>query len=135
MGAYPNSDALVSPYMYGIVDAGPTLGKVRRPMFPIRIITGNATLEQYDFQLIVKPTPAASVVLSLLPVETWLRTPGGGLPILVQDQMQVATNGKTITIVPNGTEKINGQTQWQIGADYASLVLRPLVDLSGWSAQ
>lgn len=132
---YSNNDVTPSPFLWGRLDAGPTHGNVRRPLFAERVVVGNTNLQFCDFQLIVLPVPAADIILTLMSVRTWLNNPLGGTPFLVQDQMGVSTNGKTITIVPDGAETINGQATWRIVSDYASVMIRPLIDYSGWSAQ
>lgn len=132
---YSNNDVTPSPFLWGKIDAGPTHGLVRRPLFAERVVVGNDVLQLCDFQLVIKPNPVANITLTLMSVRSWLNNPLGATPILIQDMMAVATNSKTITIVPDGIETINGNATWTIVSDYASVVIRPLIDYSGWSAQ
>lgn len=135
MGNFSNNDVTPSPFLWALFDAGPTLGKVRRPVYPSRIVTASETLGLYDFQLLIKPSPAANLTITLPTARSWLNAGGGGFPILIQDQMQCGTNSKTITLTPGGSDTINGQASWSIASDYASVVLRPFPDATGWSAQ
>lgn len=132
---YSNNDVTPSPFLWGKIDAGPTHGYVRRPLFAERVVVGNTDLQVCDFQLIIKPIPAANITITLMSVRAWLNNPLGGTPFLVQDAMDVGTNNKTITIVANGSETINGNATWQVVSDRASVMIRPLTDYSGWSAQ
>lgn len=133
--AYSNNDVTPSPFLWGRIDAGPTHGYVRRPLFAERVVTTNTSLQVCDFQLVVKANPVVGITISLMSVRAWLNNPLGGTPFLVQDAMAVGTNGVEITIVPDGTEKVNGQSTWRIVSDYASVMIRPSTDYSGWSAQ
>lgn len=133
--AYSNNDVSPSPFLWGKLDGGPTHGWVRRPLFAERVIIINDSLQFCDFQLVIKPNPVANITLTLMSVRAWLNNPLGATPFLVQDMMAAATNNKTITIVPNGVETINGNATWTIVSDYASVVIRPLIDYTGWSAQ
>lgn len=133
--AYSNNDVTPSPFLWGRIDAGPTHGYVRRPLFAERVVVTNTQLQVCDFQLVIKPSPAGNIVITLMSVRAWLNNPLGGTPFLVQDAMAVGTNGKTIVLIPDGTETINGSANWSIVSDYASVMIRPLTDYSGWSAQ
>jgi hypothetical protein len=133
--AYTNNDVNPSPFLWGRIDSGPTHGYVRRPLFAERLVTASTTLQFCDFQLLIKPNPVDNITIVLMSVRAWLDSPLGGTPFLVQDQMAVGTQGLSIAIVAAAGEKINGQSSWQIVSDYASVMIRPLIDYSGWSAQ
>lgn len=132
---FSNNDVTPTNFLWTKVDAGPTLGLIRRPLFPQRYITADGSLQLFDFQILVKPSPPANITFTLLSVRDWILQAGGGYPVMIQDMMLAGTNSKTITITPYGAEKINNLSSYSIVSDLAGLVIRPLTDYSGWSSQ
>jgi hypothetical protein len=111
MSGYSNNDVLPSPFLWGRLDAGPTHGYVRRPLFAERVITANDSLQNCDFQLVVRPPIAANISIQFPTARSWLNNPLGGTPILVQDMMQVATNGVTIALLMSDTDTVFSLTK------------------------
>lgn len=117
------------------IDAGPTIGLVRRPMFNDKFITSGTsyTVQPFDFQLLIAVNADFSVNLPL--VNTWMKSPYGLFPIFVKDNGGFADT-HPITVVPAGSDLIDGldpvANPTQIIAKYGSLSLRPKSDLTGW---
>lgn len=135
MSQYPfsNNDVNPSPFLWMNVDCGPSIGLVRRPMFAERILTAadDIIVVPFDFQVIVKKAVPAPTAVYLPDLALWMSREWGGMPLLIMDGGQNAST-YNITITPFGSQTINLQPTWTIAADGGSVLLRPLVDRSGW---
>lgn len=119
------------------IDAGPSIGLVRRPLFNDKYLsTGSTyTIQPFDWRLLIDRA-ATSFGISLLSVATWMRQPYGLFPIQVKDIGNSAgtdISATPITITPNGAETIDGLASVQIVTGGGSLTLEPKSDLSGWN--
>lgn len=86
----------------------------------------------------VAPGTATIAIQRAAPATTGLTLPTvagqNGIPLHVTDQSTSVT-GHTITLTPNGTEKIMTQSSWQListASSLGNLTLYPSVTLSGW---
>lgn len=130
---YPSPDAAVigQGVLFGIVEGGPTFGKIRRPLFPVADITSAAyTVGRFDFQLNVNYNGA--VVITLPSVRTWMRADYGGTPILIKDVGGFCSEVNYIRAAADGSELIDGQATVDLINAYGAMTLRALSDLSGW---
>lgn len=111
------------------VYAGPTLGWIDAPIFQDTIVTGDHTILPYQSIIICKLTAPATLTLPNL--TTWLNNVYGSWPIYVKDY-----NGNfdsfNLTISPVGGVLIDGQASVTMVSRFASGLIRPLSDYSGW---
>lgn len=130
---YPSPDSAVigQAVLFGIVEGGPTFGKIRRPLFPVADITAATyTVGRFDFQLNVNRN--GSVVISLPSARTWMRADYGGTPILIKDIGGFCSEVNFIRLTADGSELIDGQATQDLINAYGAMTLRALSDLSGW---
>lgn len=93
---------------------------------PVREVTeaGDVTVTADDGQILINKTvPAATTV--------HLPAADGASPITIKD---IAGNAETynITIDPDGSETVDGQSTFVIASNYQAATFRPLPDGSGW---
>lgn len=117
--------------LYGIVDAGPTFGRIRRPIFPDRYITdATASVEPFDFQLLVSRN--GIVIITLPSVTNWARQHYGGFPIIIKDKGGFCSETNYIRALAVGSDLIDGQASMDLINAYAAMTIRYYDDLSGW---
>lgn len=132
--SYPDNQPSGQVNLYGWFDGGPTIGRIRRPVFNQRIITaaGGITLQPYDFEILFNKTIGAASSLLLLTAALWMRQPYGLLPIIVKD-MKGDAGTNNIVITPAGSDTIDNQPTFTIAGDYGSITLRVNQTLDGWN--
>lgn len=132
--SYPANQPGGQIWFQAIFDGGPSIGKVRRPVFNDRIITaaGNVNVEPYDYLILVKKTVGAATTVFLPLVSLWMRQPYGMTPLLIKDG-KGDSDVNPITLTPAGSDLIDGLASWQLAGPYSAVQLRPLSDLTGWS--
>lgn len=131
---YPANQVGGQIWFNAIFDAGPSVGKIRRPIFNDRIVTtpGDVAVEPYDYMIVMKKTVSQATTITLPSIALWMRQPYGMIPLLIKDGKGDA-DVYNITITPYGSDLIDGLASWVIASQLAAVQLRPLSDLSGWS--
>lgn len=127
----PPSGIVSTPTIYGLVDYGPTFGRVYRPLNTKRVIAvaGDVTILPYDVYVIVRQTVPAAFNLILPDLRLWMAQPYGGFDLQVKN----ANVGFDMTVLPFGSQKVNGFASMAVGGSPGGfLVLTPLNDMSGW---
>lgn len=125
-------------WSWGMIDCGPSIGLVRRPLFNDKYITTGSgyVLQPFDQRLILKLTAPGTFIFTLRSVVEWLRQPWGQFPVNFKDGGNFASTFP-ITIVPFAGETIDGldpnTNPVQIISDGGSLTVAPKSDLSGWT--
>lgn len=121
------------------IDAGPSIGWVRRPMWNDKYLVladGPYNVKPFDWRLLVNLTTPASFEIHLMDVVLWMRQPYGLFPIQVKDVGNTAGT-QPITIFPFTGQRIDNLDPVvdyvQIISDGGSLTVEPKSDLSGWN--
>ena len=119
---------------------GPTLGWIRAPVQPQRIVTaaGDITAVAGDYAILVNKTVGAATNVNLPDVVQWLKQTIAQALSTVERALWIkdlkgdaATNN--ITIVPYGAQTIDGLAQNFIIVQNRQLLrLYPRSDLAGW---
>ena len=124
------SGLVSSPTIYGKVDYGPTFGQVYRPLNTKRVVTaaGAVSVLTYDVFIIVAQTIPAAFNLQLPNLTLWMSQPYGGFDLTIKNN----NFGFDGTILPFGSQKIDGLAQMIIGGGPGSVTFSPLNDFSGW---
>lgn len=137
----PNNSVGGQIWSWMNIDAGPSIGWVRRPLFNDKYITTGTTysIQPFDWRLLISRA-ATSFEVFLPSVVTWMRQPYGLFPLQVKDVGNPTGADLTatpITVSPNGTDTIDGLDPGtypvQILTGGGSLTLEPKSDLSGWN--
>lgn len=129
--AYPANAVAGQIWFQGLIDGGPSIGLVRRPLFNDRVVTaaGVTAIEPYDFLVLLNA--AALQTIQLPDVVLWMRQPYGQFPLLIKDRgMNASAFNKTV--LPFGAQTIDGLPNLKIISDGGFAYLRPYSDLSGW---
>lgn len=123
------------------IDAGPSIGWVRRPMWNDKYLTTGTSynIQPFDWRLLVNR--AATPFEILLPdVTLWMRQPYGLFPIQVKDignTLGTDISATPITVTPFSGQTIDGliaaTDPVQIVTGGGSLTVEPKSDLSGWN--
>lgn len=123
------------------IDAGPSLGWVRRPLFNDKYLTTGSSysIQPFDWRLLINRA-ATSFEILLPSVVTWMRQPYGLFPIQIKDignTVGADISATPITVTPNGSETIDGlvaaSNPVQIITGGGNLTVEPKSDLSGWN--
>lgn len=93
-----------------------------------RVITaaGTVTVANNDSLIVLKKTVAADTIFNLPPDLNKIGK------VQIVDWNGVG-GSQVLSIVPNGTEKINGQSNWRILGNFGSVILTPVGDGSGYA--
>lgn len=113
---------------------GPSLGTVfTQILAQTKITIGGTTTLDINTQVALVDFNG-SVVIALPAVLSWLLAPAMpfGTGIWVKDYGGFASQAQPITVIPHGTELIDGNANYTIINPYALLRLYPLNDLTGW---
>lgn len=98
----------------------------------MRIVTaaGAVAITSTDLEVGINKTVGAATTVNLLPAGSW-----AGIDTMydltIKDVKGDAFTNN-ITIVPDGTETIDGLAQWLINMDLGAARLRPNADRTGW---
>lgn len=119
------------------IDAGPSIGLVRRPMFNDKYLsTGSTyTVQPFDWRLLINRA-ATSFTITLPSVRTWMLQPYGLFPIQVKDignANGADISATPITITPDGSDLIDDLASVSIQVGGGSLTLEPRSDFTGWN--
>lgn len=97
----------------------------------IRTVGGSFNVEAPYFVYIIDPTVSATWTAQLPASATWFALYGGAIPVIVKDGKGDASsfNG---TMLPFGSETIDGNASYVIAGDRAALAVRPRPDGTGW---
>lgn len=116
------------------VNPGPTLGLVWAQIgAQTKITTGGTTTLDINTQVALVNFNG-SVVVALPSVLSWLNAPAQPFDgaIWVKDLGGFASAANPITVVPNGTDTIDGQANYKIINPMQLLRIYPLIDATGW---
>lgn len=128
---YPSNQVGGQGILYGLVDAGPTHGRVRRPIFPISYITSGIYIVQpYDFELLVNFNGEVRITMPLC--STWMRQPYGGFPLIIKDSGGWCSLTNFIRVFCSGSDTVDGATSQDLINSYGAMTWRPRDDLTGW---
>lgn len=86
---------------------------------------GTITMTSNDTGISVQNNGSSAVSVNLIAANN-----ATGLPIVVVDSLGNAAT-HNITLVPNGSDTINGQSSYVIGSAYGSVTMYPIT--GGWS--
>ncbi len=119
------------------IDAGPSIGWVRRPLFNDKYLTAANTpytVQPFDWRLLINLTVAAPFQIYLPPIATWMRQPYGLFPINVKDVGNTVNDTTGIvTVSTTDGANIDGLTSVQLITTGGSMSFEPRSDLSGWN--
>lgn len=115
-----------------MIDCGPTIGLVRRPMFNTNFVTTGTTytVQPYDCQILIAVNAAFNVLLP--DVTTWLRQPYGLFPLFIKDYGNFAGTNN-ITVTPAGSDTIDTLASVAIASNGGSLSVKPQAGSTDWT--
>jgi len=121
--------------------AGPTLGWIEVPIFQDKILTNSNRptyrIQPWDSVLLLRLGLGGNLSILLPPARRWYNKDYGSFSIYIKDIFGIinpTTNSVTIQVDPEGgpAEDIDGIDIYTMISPYASTMLRPRSDLSGW---
>lgn len=120
---------------YAMIDGGAEWGQTRRPLFTQRLITSGAAFDvnPFDAHIIINKSVSGATTCRLPPASQWMTLPSGVIPLLIKDgKGDAAVNN--ITLLPYGTDLIDGLPSLVIVSNFGSARICGLLSLDGWSS-